>query len=161
MKTITIKLVNERSLFKDYLDFNESSIYALSLYPPYATLVAILAKKIETRSWEIKYRGLLAIHATKSFPKWANEICSKEPFKSTLASAGYNSYKELPTGKVVALSNIVDCFQFTADNIPDEPEYSFGDYSPGRYGIVLANTIRLPEPILAKGSQRLWKWRIQ
>ena len=38
---------------------------ALTLYQPWATLVAIGAKKIETRSWSTPYRGPLAIHAGK------------------------------------------------------------------------------------------------
>ena len=36
---------------------------ALTLYEPYATLVALNLKKIETRGWRTNYRGPLAIHA--------------------------------------------------------------------------------------------------
>ena len=35
----------------------------LTLTQPWATLVAIGAKRIETRSWATKYRGPLLIHA--------------------------------------------------------------------------------------------------
>lgn len=38
---------------------------ALTLYQPWASLVAIGAKRIETRSWNTKYRGPLAIHVSK------------------------------------------------------------------------------------------------
>ena len=41
---------------------------ALTLTQPWASLVAIGAKRIETRSWSTPYRGLLAIHAAKGFP---------------------------------------------------------------------------------------------
>lgn len=41
---------------------------ALSLTQPWATLVAIGAKKIETRSWSTSYRGPVAIHASKGYP---------------------------------------------------------------------------------------------
>lgn len=44
---------------------------AISLWQPWASLVAVGAKKIETRSWATKYRGSLAIHATK---KWNLEL---------------------------------------------------------------------------------------
>lgn len=37
----------------------------LSLTQPWATLVAIGAKRIETRIWATSYRGPLAIHAAK------------------------------------------------------------------------------------------------
>lgn len=42
----------------------------LTLTQPWATLVAIGAKRIETRSWSTSYRGPLAIHAGK---KWTRE----------------------------------------------------------------------------------------
>jgi activating signal cointegrator 1 len=38
---------------------------ALTLYEPWATLVARGEKRIETRSWKTNYRGPLAIHASK------------------------------------------------------------------------------------------------
>src|SRR6202030_2406661 len=48
---------------------------ALTLTQPWATLVAIGAKRIETRSWPTLYRGPLAIYAAKRFPKWAQDTC--------------------------------------------------------------------------------------
>ena len=38
---------------------------ALSLWQPWASLVALRVKTIETRSWSTSYRGPLAIHAAK------------------------------------------------------------------------------------------------
>ena len=38
---------------------------ALTLYQPYASLIAVGAKTIETRSWGTSYRGGLLIHAGK------------------------------------------------------------------------------------------------
>ncbi len=37
---------------------------ALTVMQPWATLVALGAKRIETRSWSTSYRGPLAIHAS-------------------------------------------------------------------------------------------------
>ena len=37
----------------------------LSLHEPWATLMALKAKRIETRDWTTSYRGPLAIHASK------------------------------------------------------------------------------------------------
>jgi hypothetical protein len=42
----------------------------LTLTQPWATLVAIGAKRIETRSWPTRYRGLLAIHAGAGLGLW-------------------------------------------------------------------------------------------
>lgn len=38
---------------------------AVSLWEPWATLVRLKIKRIETRGWSTSYRGPLAIHATK------------------------------------------------------------------------------------------------
>lgn len=42
--------------------------------------------------------------------------------------------------------------------VPTEQEIMFGDWTPGRYAWELANVKMLPEPIPAKGKQRLWEW---
>jgi hypothetical protein len=57
---------------------------ALSLWQPWATLIALKKKQIETRSWRTTYRGPLAIHAAKSYPQEARDLCSTEPFYSVL-----------------------------------------------------------------------------
>ena len=46
-----------------WLFAREDAVKVLTLTQPWATLVAIGAKKIETRSWSASYRGPLAIHA--------------------------------------------------------------------------------------------------
>lgn len=45
-----------------------SEIPVLSLWQPWATLVALGVKSIETRSWSTKYRGPIAIHAAARRP---------------------------------------------------------------------------------------------
>lgn len=83
----------------------------LSLTQPWATLVAIGEKRIETRSWATNYRGPLAIHASKGFPRWAVELALTEPFRSTLATAGVKQLADLPTGAVIATCTLVDCLR--------------------------------------------------
>lgn len=56
----------------------------LTLTEPWATLISIGAKRIETRSWATYHRGLLAIHSAKGFPKEARELCWQEPFATPL-----------------------------------------------------------------------------
>ena len=58
---------------------------ALTLHQPWANLVALGHKQIETRSWATKYRGALAIHAGKYFPPANRNLISSEPFLSALA----------------------------------------------------------------------------
>ena len=80
----------------------------LSFIQPWATLVAIGAKRIETRSFSLGYHGPIAIHASKGFPRWAIELCFAEPFRSALSAAGIKQPADLPRGAVLATANLVD-----------------------------------------------------
>src|SRR4051812_34650242 len=64
-------------------------IKCLTLLQPWASLVALNARKIETRSWRTWYRGPLLIHAARAFPKSMQNLCKQEPFAKVLAEAGY------------------------------------------------------------------------
>lgn len=44
---------------------------AITIRQPWASLIALGEKKIETRSWQTKYRGPILIHAGKSVDKKA------------------------------------------------------------------------------------------
>lgn len=140
---------------------------ALTIRQPWATLMALGEKKIETRSWKSKYRGPLLIHAGKSLDK---ELCLREPIKSTLKKHGYTE-KNLPTGVIIAKCELVDCIQVKESNMCisptailvdntkiDKNEYAFGDYTEGRYAWILANIKLLKDPIPAKGKLSLWEY---
>jgi hypothetical protein len=43
-------------------------VKALTIRQPWASLIALGVKRIETRSWSTQYRGPLAIHAGKAWP---------------------------------------------------------------------------------------------
>lgn len=131
----------------------------LSLTQPWATLVAIGAKHFETRSWSTSYRGPIAIHASKRFPRDAIAICFEQPFGKVLHASGIVTPSELPLGAVIAIAELVD-IQPTARilGILSDQEDAFGDYSPGRYAWHLTNVRKLPEPVPARGSLGLWDW---
>lgn len=130
-----------------------------SLIQPYATLVVIEAKRFETRSWDTSFRGPVAIHASKGFPRWARELCEKEPFKSVLARAGYLKASDLPRGAVLGIADLFHTSQVTANTIlPREPEVSFGDYSVGRFLWHLHMLQKFKEPVPARGMLGLWNW---
>lgn len=145
-------------------------------------------KRIETRSWSTRYRGLLAIHAAQGFPRAAQELCFTGYFAKALSDAGYclsqrNSPARqraiaagdsgwgalLPRGAVVAVVRLADCrptgptagwAEFLPDWLPAEgtPERAFGDFSPGRYGWFLEDVHRFEFPVSAKGALGLWEW---
>lgn len=132
---------------------------ALTLTQPWASLVAIGAKKIETRSWSTKYRGPLAIHAAKGFPKEAREVCGLPMFSANLFLGGYNGRDDLPLGMVVATCQLMEVQLITHPfDLPANQEITFGDYTIGRYMWYLADVRRLAVPVPAKGMLGLWEW---
>lgn len=142
---------------------------ALTLTQPWASLTAIGAKTIETRSWGTPYRGWVAIHAAKGFPEWAQELCDEWPFADRLRDAGYptTDLSTLPRGAIVAVAKLDHVGKIARyggeywihgwhDPVDDE-ELEFGDYSTGRYGWVFTNVRPLPEPIPCRGMLGLWE----
>ncbi len=130
---------------------------ALTLTQPWASLVAIGAKKIETRSWATSYRGPLAIHAAKGFPKDARTVCLREPFKRVLIAAGIESLADLPLGALLATVLLVDCVPTgkVRSTLTSE-EYAFSDYSAGRWAWLLDDVQPLSVPVPARGALGLW-----
>ena len=138
---------------------------ALTVMQPWATLVALGAKRIETRSWSTSYRGPLAIHASGRISREAAVICREPPFREALAAGGYGEESgsagnpfRLPLGAVIAIALLVYVQRITRAHAPAEPERSFGDYTPGRFAWLLDHVRRLPEPVAAKGALGLWEW---
>lgn len=139
---------------------------AITIKQPWATLIALGEKKFETRSWQTKYRGQIAIHAGKSIDK---EACDDYLIKSTLAEHGIKSYKELPTGVVLATAKLIDCYKVEAtvgyvsvlskERTVEGLEVAFGDYTEGRYAWELGNLQVLAKPVAAKGKLSLWEWK--
>ena len=134
----------------------------ISIAQPYATLISIGAKKIETRSWQIRHRGPLGIHASYAFPQEAKNLCLTEPFKSVLMKAGYKSFKSFPLGQILATVKLVDCLDIShARQRTDPQEFAFGDYLPGMWGWVLEDVYAFPSPIKARGKLGLWDYPLK
>lgn len=143
---------------------NTKQLFALSLTQPWATLVAIGAKRFETRSWGTSYRGALAIHAAKGFPAWARECCEQEPFRSALAHAHFYSWRQLPTGVIVAMSDLDNCTPTNTfhrsekfEQFQQTDEYKFGDYSANRFVWKLNNITQLEVFVPCMGAMKLWR----
>lgn len=103
---------------------------ALTLTEPFATLVAIGAKTIETRTWATPYRGPLAIHAGKGFNsedlQFAehNEFCRSalEAARVTIFPHGHGRgfvWGAFPEsrGHVLAIANLVGCYAMASPEI--------------------------------------------
>ena len=125
---------------------------AITLEQPFATLVSIGVKTIETRPWSTDYRGPLAIHSGKS------EIAVADPYhRSLLVSAGVDC-EQLPFGKIVAIARLVGCEKVVQSNIPCYPQLAFSDFTPNWYALELADICPLATPVPAKGHDQLWDW---
>ncbi len=126
---------------------------ALTLTQPWASLVALGHKQIETRSWQTKYRGPIAIHAAKGYPRDAQFESLTEPFWSCLPHG-----IELPRGEVLAVAFLTSIGS-TDDACPDlsAQELAFGNYESGRYAWYFVRIQQIP-PVAAKGALGLWDW---
>ena len=139
-----------------------NTVMEIEFLRPWATLMALGAKRIETRSRATNYRGWIAIHAAKNFPKPCRDLCFAEPFHHVLWNFGVRSVDELPLGRVLAVVNITDCLptERLLRAIPGAygTERSFGDYSEGRSGYVTEGVRLLRKPFIARGSVTIpWK----
>lgn len=140
---------------------------ALTLTQPWASLMALQKKRIETRGWSTGYRGDLVIHAAKGFPKWAKETCEEEVFREALD--GYTA-ATLPLSQGLCVVRLLGCFPttpsgfdklaFVAGHKPSVTELEFGDYTENRF-MWLTEFVR-PLPLIGwgpvKGALGLWEW---
>ncbi|MFN2457829.1 MAG: ASCH domain-containing protein [Chitinophagaceae bacterium] len=132
----------------------------LSLLQPWASLVVIGAKQIETRSWSTDHRGELLIHA--SLGKAGALISKEPPFTKFI-----NDFQKLPFGAIIGKVNLIDIltigelgFASSKINQLSLEEKAFGDYNDGRYAWMLSDEVQFDKPIPVKGSLRLWDFEL-
>ncbi len=151
---------------------------ALTLWQPWASLVSIGQKSIETRCWKTKYRGELAIHsAAKLPPNWLGASRHQPEFRDVLADV-FNARRDadersgfhvddalriLPYGKVLCIVRLVDIVETggmdTESEIIGGRERLFGNYELGRYAWFLEMVKKFDDPIPAKGNRMIWNWQ--
>lgn len=136
----------------------------ITIWQPWASLVATGIKRNETRGYPISYRGPIAIHAGK---KSVHEVWSRyldhetrEVICRRLNLTDHTGLEVFSLGCVIATANLVDCIEITPEYIatltPDE--LALGDYTIGRYAWQLTDVKQFPTPIPARGQQGLWEW---
>lgn len=132
-------------------------MHCLTLTQPWATLVVLGAKRLETRSWSTTHRGPLAIHAAKLFPAPAQALCLQEPVRRLLAQAGYLDWHSLPLGQLLGTVELTGCTR--VEELADVPalEGLLGDFSPGRWAWTLTKPTPLPAPVPCRGRLGLFK----
>jgi hypothetical protein len=122
---------------------------ALSLSQPWATLVVLGRKRLETRSWQTRHRGLLLIHAAQTFSAQNRAFCRRDPVRRLLAEAGIEHEGALPRGQLLGTVEVRDCRR-SEEMDPetlDETERLLGDFGPGRWVWLLENAAPLQTPV--------------
>ncbi|HEY8881901.1 MAG TPA: ASCH domain-containing protein [Dermatophilaceae bacterium] len=139
---------------------------ALTIYQPWATLITLGVKRMETRSWDTKVRGPVAIHAGLAWPCRLGQRVEVGPYEVERDQSGlllrgpFMAWPyRLPMGAVVAIGDLFQTRSTTnPEHCPDDWERSLGDHSPGRFAFSFASISRMVEPIPAVGRQRFWAW---
>ena len=134
---------------------------ALTLWQPWASLMAIREKGFETRSWSTEYRGDMAIHAAKKpLSKIQIPDTTFVLMQSLLDQNGLDIF-DLPYGCVVAVGCLIEIFPTEEHwhrlNIRMK-DLELGDWSEGRFAWDFAEVKALDPPIPARGSQGIWEW---
>lgn len=140
------------------------TVKAVSLWEPWASLMARGAKRIETRDWPTRYRGPLLICAAKRKVVWELEEDLAQPsFRRGLGlperpTDRRREIEELPFGQALCLVDLYDCVPTEAlerlGAIGDDRP--FGNYAAGRYGWVTTG-LRRVMPFPVTGRQGLFE----
>lgn len=143
----------------------------LTLWQPWATLMAIRQKMVETRSWPTEYRGVVFIHAAKAIPAEYREsveaVLDREEFKAALRRVARANperlvLSDLPSGCIVAVGRLVGCYKASAstramvEGAHGPREMEFGDYTDGRFLHEYEDILTLEVPVACRGAQQFW-----
>jgi hypothetical protein len=130
----------------------------ISLLQPWASLVILGVKTIETRSWQTAYRGPLLIHASKG--KKGSVVCKRPLIRQHLSD-----FNELPFGAIIGSVTLTDIVPVETLNISAAAiaartleEKAFGDDTKGRYAWLFSDPVHLETPIFTGGSLGLWDY---
>ncbi len=130
---------------------------ALSIKEPFASLISLNIKHIETRSWKTNYRGEIYIHASLS--KYDSKDVERMNKLKSLLPDDY----EFKRGKIICKAYLSDCIYmddtFIESIKKDEIEYLCGNYSLGRYAWVLKD-VKMVDEIPIKGKLGIWNFEI-
>ncbi len=162
-----------------------SEVRVITLWQPWASLIALGLKQYETRRWGTNYRGKLAIHAAKRpfvTEDGLKTLC-KDAYRAWMQALelAYESgvindqsrlpfSHQLPLGSILAISDLVDCREMVDvasrnchlhpvlqidSSIQTPLEKAVGDWAELRYAWKLENVVAVQDPIPLKGGQGL------
>jgi hypothetical protein len=118
----------------------------LTVYQPWAWLIATLQKWVENRKYHTPYRGWLAIHAGKSRDSLDDWPCNED---------------DLAFGAIVAVARLSRCLHFDdtgeADcRLPDGTHMRDHEHTHGPYCWLFDAILPLAKPFPIRGQQGIW-----
>jgi len=132
-------------------------VKALTLTQPWASLVVLGVKRVETRSWRprIIAETRIAVHAAKGWTAYDRELAADLHLRGVLPVPP----DSLPRGAVIGEVTVTGC-QPTQEAVWKLAalEFELGDYSSLRWAWHLRDPAAYPEPVPARGSLGLWEW---
>ena len=151
-------------------------MYAITLHQPWATLIALGTKNVETRSWPAPERLLgqvIAIHAGKRVVRRPGGRVERE----LRDRVGRDWSRAIPAGAVLAMATLAGMARVDyVDPISGHAVHDvgtemgcpvgtgrtlidpWGDFSSDRWLWFLTDVVSLSEPIPAVGRQGFWRW---
>ena len=132
------------------------TVRCISLWQPWASLMAVGAKVLETRDWDTKVRGEVYIHAAKTldglklvhmFP-----MDVVKAMESALGMKEWTWNKGLPFGKIIARGELIATFDGPMALKAYPEQKPFGDFNEGRFAHLYDKLTKI-DPILCSGKQ--------
>lgn len=122
------------------------------MWQPWASLIAVGAKRIETRHWPAPASVIgvrIAIHAAKKKPP-----AMSDRMHEALGGSLAEPVEVLPLGVIVCTAIIDRCEAMTRDlaNAASRNEIAFGDFVPGRYAWFMRD-VEPTQHVPVRGSQ--------
>jgi hypothetical protein len=140
-------------------------VKALSLWQPWAQLLALGAKRTETRSWGTRYRGPLLVHAgLRNALEDRLSADMLKPHRAALWRRGC-AMGDLPRGAVVGVCIVDDVRRVCTGREPwllelSHEERLFGDHGVGRFVWFVSGASPFARPWPARGRQGLFDLEI-
>ena len=154
-------------------------MYAITLHQPWASLIALGIKTVETRSWPAPARLIgqtIAIHAGKRAVRKPGVAVEDE----MRARLGEDWHRTIPAGAVLATATLAGMARvkrvdpragLAVHDLSTEAGCAvglgqtridpWGDFSAGRWLWFLADVMALSAPVPEIGRQSFWHWNDQ
>jgi hypothetical protein len=151
----------------------------LSMWQPFASLLADGIKKVETRHFDTKFRGELYIHASQNMPKkemYEDYYLKDEHFREIVnlylhsepnAVIPLQHLRErFIRGAIIGKATVKETYESQAlkklweynNRVDWQREISLGNLSSGRFGWLISNPTHFRKVVSMKGSQSIfWK----